>query len=132
MKSMARIWFSIVLLAVVGCRSHEMASIGVVSQSSYAERLSVDSIVVHDSVFIREKSDTLFCTRYRTMYKERLRRDTIMLCDTIYVERIVEKERDGGSNGINCYLLLLLLFVVPVVLWRTGLLKCFMRIIKKL
>lgn len=42
---------------------------------------SRDSIYVHDSVTIREKGDTIWLTRWRTEYRDRIR------IDTAYIER---------------------------------------------
>ena len=130
MKNVVRIWFSVMLLALAACKSHDVSSVEMASQSMYAERVAVDSIVVHDSIYIREKSDTVFCTRYRTLYKERLRRDTIMLCDTIVVERVVEigNGNDSNDSGWNRLWLLAVLFL----LWRSGLLNALLDLIKKL
>ena len=49
--------------------------------SIYLHTHSRDSIVVSDSVTIREKGDTVWLTRWRTEYRDRIR------TDTAYVER---------------------------------------------
>ena len=54
-----------------------------------------DSIYINDSVFIREKGDTVWVEKFKTIYKDRIRmvveRDTFMRCDTI--SQIVEVEK---------------------------------------
>ena len=72
-----------------------MNDVGIVSRNNLIECVRVDSVVLRDSVFIREKSDTVFYTKYRTVYKELLRVDTIVRCDTLYRDRevIVEREK---------------------------------------
>ena len=115
---------SVSLLLLVGCTAVEYSGsdVGLISQRDFAERIRVDSVVLRDSVFIRERSDTVFYTRYRTLYKERIRVDTIVRCDTLYRDReiVVERVRDGGSKSHYVFKLsfaALLLFL----LWRTGL-----------
>jgi len=49
--------------------------------SIYLHTHSSDSIVVRDSVTIREKGDTIWMTRWRTEYRARIR------IDTAYIER---------------------------------------------
>lgn len=60
----------------------------------YRDRLLRDSIYVHDSIYVREKGDTVFVNMWHTLYKDRLLRDTIYvnLTDTIKVPLPVEKE----------------------------------------
>ena len=54
-----------------------------------------DSVYISDSVFIREKGDTVWVERYKTIYKDRFRDivsvDTVLKCDTI--PQIVEVEK---------------------------------------
>lgn len=49
--------------------------------SIYLHTHSRDSIVVRDSVTIHEKGDTIWLTRWRTEYRDRIR------IDTAYIER---------------------------------------------
>jgi hypothetical protein len=49
--------------------------------SIYLHTHSSDSIVVRDSVTIREKGDTIWMTRWRTEYRDSIR------IDTAYIER---------------------------------------------
>lgn len=55
---------------------------------------SRDSIVVRDSVFFYAKADTIFIRE--TLWRERLRYDTILVADTIRMsemqEKIIEKK----------------------------------------
>lgn len=82
------------------------------------EHIRIDSIVLHDSIFIREKSDTVFFTKYRTLYKERVLSDTVVQCDTIYVEREISVEKK------ECFPYILLIGVtIFFLLWRTGALR---------
>ena len=117
------ICLNIIMLSLAGCRTAEsVRDVGLISQNNFVEHFRVDSVVTRDSVFVREKSDTVFYTKYRTVYKERLRVDTIVRCDTLFRDRevVVERVRDDGRKlGLmwKLPLVALLLFL----LWRTGL-----------
>jgi hypothetical protein len=52
-----------------------------------------DSIHVMDSVFIREKADTVFITKWRVEYKEALRVDTFHVHRVDSINTIVEVEK---------------------------------------
>lgn len=66
-----------------------------------------DSVFVHDSVYVRETGDTVFLTRWRTLWRERAVHDTVIerlidtvrLTETVEVEKAVEVPRKGGNAG---------------------------------
>lgn len=99
MKRKVRIWFSLVVFFIFGCSTlHENnCSADVRSHASVIEHVIRDSIFVHDSVFVREKIDTVFFTKYRTMYKQNTVHDTVFLCDTLYRERVVTRTVESGN-----------------------------------
>lgn len=72
--------------------------------TTYIERLQVDSIYKRDSVYIREKGDTVYIYKERVRDRYRLLRDTVRLVkvDSIAVERIkevkVEKPLSWGQR----------------------------------
>ena len=115
MRNVIRPLCSLFLLLALGCGSVERNGYGFISSDRMEERLRIDSIVLHDSIFIREKSDTVFFTKYRTLYKERILCDTVLRCDTVYVEREVCREREGGFPFMLVVAVLLLF-----LLWRIG------------
>lgn len=86
-----------------------------------------DSVVVHDSIIIRQTPDTLFFTKYRTLYKERLRYDTLVIRDTVFVNRTVTENGQGRSFS----LLWLLLPLVVAVLWKIGLFDLIRKLLLK-
>ena len=118
MRKVKKIWFSLMLLALVGCRARLVEERGVEIRDNVVERVLRDSIFMCDSIFVRERADTVFLTRYRTLYREKVRRDTIAVCDTIYVEKNVLQNStgSGGGGGLKWLFLLILL----LVLWRIG------------
>ena len=87
MRNVIRILYSLFFLLAAGCGSVERNGYEFLSSVKVEERIRVDSIVLHDSVFIREKSDTVFFTKYRTLYKERILCDTVFLLQKFFIWR---------------------------------------------
>lgn len=125
-----RLLLPLILLTVaVSCRtgySSESANRVTVQYVSLHTR---DSIFLHDSVRVREKADTVFVTRIRTLYRDRVRVDTLWLRDTmrLVINEIKRPEKvNRFSWSTVAVLLLLILF-----LWRSGLLSLLRRLIEK-
>ena len=126
MRFAIKICFSILLLLFVACRSGSVTDRESVSRSGFVERITSDSVVVHDSIYVREKADTVYVTRYRTCYRERLSRDTIFCSDTIYKERRVTVPAKRNLT-YRWWLFLLLL----LLLWRVGFFEWLWRLVKR-
>ncbi|MCD7977729.1 MAG: hypothetical protein LUG51_11440 [Tannerellaceae bacterium] len=60
-------------------------------RTEYRDIYTRDSILVRDSIFMREKGDTVWIEKYKTLYKDRLIRDSVFINDTIRVPYPVEK-----------------------------------------
>ena len=56
----------------------------------YRDNFVRDSIFRYDSVFIREKGDTLILEKFRYLYKNRIVKDSVFINDTIRVPYPVE------------------------------------------
>ena len=128
------ICLSLSLSVLAACSTTEKAmDVQFVSQNNVVEHVRVDSIVLRDSVFIRERSDTVFYTKYRTVYKERLRVDTVLRCDTLFRDRevVVERVRDAGERNRGQIWKVPLVFLALFLLWRTGLLPAVWKLILK-
>ncbi len=134
MKNRIKKSLSILLFFLTGCGAVENVSeVEFLSQNNFVEHLRVDSVMLHDSVFIREKSDTVFYTKYRTVYKERLRVDTIVRCDTLYRDRevVVESVRRESVWGKRGLFWKLSIVALLFLLWRTGILRILWNLILK-
>ena len=126
MRSMMKIAVSVLLLILIGCKVQETATTDRISTSTLIERMLVDSVALRDSIIIRETCDTVFFTKYRTLYRERLRVDTVIKCDTVYTERMVTvEEKEGGR------VLWWLLVPVIAVLWKIGVFDLLRNLIMK-
>ena len=56
----------------------------------YRDKFVRDSIFRYDSVFVKDKGDTLILERYKYLYKNRIVKDSIFIIDTIRVPYPVE------------------------------------------
>jgi len=56
----------------------------------YRDNFVRDSIFRYDSVFVKNKGDTLILERYKYLYKNRIVKDSIFINDTIQVPYPVE------------------------------------------
>jgi hypothetical protein len=59
-------------------------------KTEYRDNFVRDSIFRYDSVFVKDKGDTVFFERYRYLYRDKIVRDSIFKCDTIRVPYPVE------------------------------------------
>ena len=68
MKTGIRVCLSTILVfGLVACRSRvEVNEVAKEVKYNFVERLVVDSVVLHDSVFVREKADTVYYAKYHT------------------------------------------------------------------
>lgn len=84
-----------ILYMLASCRTEYIPIESVRHDSIFIERLMKDSIFVQDSVFIRQKGDTVFKDKFKFVYKYVLLRDTMMTIktDSIPVPVPVEKKR---------------------------------------
>ena len=69
----------IILIAFGSCRSIKYVPVEKVSHDSiYITQHQKDSIYLHDSIHIREKSDTILIEKWRTRYVEKIVIDTLI------------------------------------------------------
>ena len=85
--------FFLLLLLAGSCVSGSAPVGSVRVDSTRSTLLLRDSIVLHDSIYIVERGDTVFRTEYKYCYRDRVHCDTFcsVQCDTVV--RIVEVER---------------------------------------
>lgn len=115
MKTVKRIALvSLLLLLVASCAtSMQEVQRGTVHEK-FIERTVRDSIFLHDSVSLVRRADTVFLEKMRTLYRDRVRVDTIFQCDTLYNERVVTIEKTPPTPSFR-KLALLLVFLFLLV-----------------
>lgn len=83
------------LLLVCSCRTVKYVPIETVKvDTTYINKLQRDSIYMLDSVYVKEKGDTVLIEKYKYLYRDKLVRDTLYMAktDSIQVPYPVEKE----------------------------------------
>jgi len=84
--------FALVLLCCA-CNTTKYVPIETI-KTEYRDNFVRDSIVRYDSIFVKEKGDTLILERYRYLYRDKIVRDSIFVNDTIRVPYPVEVLKD--------------------------------------
>lgn len=97
--------------------------------SVFFEKIRKDSIFVQDSVFIRQKGDTVFKDKFHVVYKYVLLRDTMLTVrrDSIPVPVPVEKKRtwweqtkiDVGGYAVTIIVIYVLCRLMRWIIMRT-------------
>ena len=93
----SRKWVCIILLmsTICSCRSVKYVPVETVrTDSIYINQVQRDSIYRRDSIYIRDKGDTVWVEKYKYLFVDKLRHDTLYLnrTDSIRVPYPVEKE----------------------------------------
>jgi hypothetical protein len=87
-------------------------------KTEYRDNLVRDSIFRYDSIFVKDRGDTVFLEKFRYLYRDKLVRDSVFIGDTIKVPFPVEVEKpvkyvSGLQNfQIWCGRILLVLLVI--------------------
>lgn len=117
---MRKILFILLALLLAGCTKTMYVPVESV-RTEYQDRYHRDSIYLLDSVFVREKGDTVLIHKYSIEYRDRIRVDSFCKTDSIQVPYPVEMQlgkweqakMDVGGVAIGA---LLLVFVIGV--WK--------------
>lgn len=121
MKTIKLIGLFSLLLFFLSCITNRREESALRVHDNYKEHYVRDSIFVCDSIFVAQKSDTVFLERIRTLYRDRLCIDTFIVQDTIYMEKVVTKEKRVGNPLYFWYIIPLLFFTILVCrrLWHS-------------
>ena len=114
MKKLIVIIFSLVLFCIlVGCKSTEkLQNINTETRIEYRDKYHRDSIYIRDSVIIYVKGDTVFKDRWHTEWKEKESGDTIILTDTVYIEKEVFRDKSEPPNNNGMIITLILIIII--------------------
>lgn len=87
--------FMCMLFVICSCRTVKYIPVETIKvDTSYINKLQRDSIYMLDSVYVKEKGDTVLIEKYKYLYRDKLVRDTLYMAktDSIQVPYPVEKE----------------------------------------
>ncbi len=98
------IFYTIVLLCCA-CSTTKYIPVETV-KTEYRDQHVRDSIVRYDSIFVKQKADTVFFERYKYLYRDKTIRDSVFIQDTIRVPYPVEviKEIKAPLTGWQNFL----------------------------
>ena len=87
--------FMCLLFVICSCRTVKYVPVETIKvDTTYINKLQRDSIYMLDSVYVKEKGDTVLIEKYKYLYRDKLVRDTMYIskADSIQVPYPVEKE----------------------------------------
>lgn len=59
-------------------------------RTEYINKIEKDTLIVRDSILQKEKGDTVYIEKYKIIYKNKVKNDTILRIDTIPIIQEVE------------------------------------------
>ena len=91
MKRICKYGFVLVFLFLMGCKTMTKVEYVPVEsvRTEYRDNYARDSIFLYDSVYVKDKGDTVWLEKYKYLYKDKLIRDSIFINDTIPVPVLV-------------------------------------------
>lgn len=117
--------FTIIIIlltsAICSCRSVQYVPVEVIkTDTTYINKVQRDSIYQLDSVYIRDKGDTVLITKTRYLYRDKLIRDTVYMSriDSVQVPYPIEKELTRWQQfrldvgGWAIFLIIIIIFVI--------------------
>ena len=81
--------FAVIATMLLSCKSIKYIPVET-TKIEYRDNFVRDSIFRYDSVFVKDKGDTLILEKFRYLYKNRIVKDSIFINDTIRVPYPVE------------------------------------------
>lgn len=134
--------FILSILLLTGCKTKELIYVPVEKMRiEYRDNYVRDSIFHYDSVYVKEKGDTVLVEKYRYIYRDVLKRDSIYVHDSIPVPYPVEIIKEKTTNrltwlqqtqvyvGMAAMIAIIGYFVIK---YKTKWISFFLSIIKKL
>lgn len=82
-------YIMLLVLLVTGCTTTKYVPVETIKEK-YINTYSVDTLIMKDSIFIKEKNDTIYLEQYKYLYKNVYKSDTVLIKDTVPVIKEVE------------------------------------------
>jgi hypothetical protein len=95
-RDFLKMFLSLMLLfaLMASCTSVRYVPVeSVKTDSIYINKVEVDSIYMQDSVYIKEKGDTIYMYKYKYLNRYKLLTDTMYICKTDTINNVVEVEK---------------------------------------
>ena len=79
------------LISLIGCTTTKYVEVPIEkTKIEYKDRLSIDTVIQHDSTIITMLGDTVYLEKYKYIYKVKELRDTINITDTTTITKPIE------------------------------------------
>lgn len=79
------------LISLISCTTTKYVEVPIErTKIEYKDRLSIDTVIQHDSTIITMLGDTVYLEKYKYIYKVKELRDTINITDTTTVAKPIE------------------------------------------
>lgn len=98
------------------CKTIEKTSYIEQKDTVYINKVERDSIYLKDSVFVKEKGDTIFYDRWHTEYVYKTKCDTVVRIVDNVVKEQVEVEKVVNKTPWYCGVLIWILLIISVLL----------------
>lgn len=77
----------------IGCTSTQYIPVEH-TKVEYIHSLQIDTCLIKDSIYIKEKNDTVYLEKYKYLYKNKVIKDTVIINDTIPIIKTVEVTKE--------------------------------------
>lgn len=84
-KTIIKSIFICVILLHTACKSNTTYVPVESSRTEYINTVQRDSVHLYDSIFVKEKNDTIFFNKYKYIYRNKFTTDTIIKSDSIRI-----------------------------------------------
>ena len=119
---MKRLLFIVLLsIILIGCASTEYIEVPQI-KIEYRDRVSIDTLLLRDSIVTKEKGDTIILEKYKYLYRTKEVRDTINITDTTTVIKTIEVTKEVNKL-YNWQIILMVLGGAVIVLLIYKLIK---------
>jgi hypothetical protein len=108
------------VLFIASCKQTEYVTIPSLERDSiYITKTERDTLLVRDSVFVKDRGDTVYVEKWKTIYKSRVSTDTMYIerTDSIPYPVEVVKERRYIPKTIGILALLGAVAIGAIILW---------------
>lgn len=135
MRRLLTIVCAVMILSSCGALRKQIETV-YVRDTTYISKLQVDSVFKQDSIFVKEKNDTIYVYKEKVRDRYRLLRDTVYQhsVDSVYVDKVREVKVEKQLNAWQKFRLLgfwvLAAMVGGYVVWKYR--KHLFRVLTKL